>query len=198
MGQYFASKSTYFLYSELSILKTEFISILGTQVLCEFLLDNPDIIGDKRLVISRTVDFFKDIFVLPFEFCCVENKLYEEVTKGRLTQTQISDIWYSMVSNFHDTPEFHPMKLNMYNWVRHDHLYLDGYDYKYVEAFLLSFKYHREKINHNINELVPLLSQGEMISDEYFFNKLIGDINIESDLNKTIFEITKFIQGKKF
>ena len=196
ISQFLSSKNEKFLYSETSILKTEFFSILGTICLCDNLKRNFQVKFNKKLVTSRIIDFYKDILILPFEFCYVEEELYNRASQYKLTEGSISDIWYSVVSDFHNIAGFKPMIENKSNWVRHDQFYLNGYSFKYIESLILAEKYYEIFNETNSDVLVNLFKKGEQLSDLDFFYSLMGEkeIDFEYELNKTIKKISNIIK----
>ncbi|CEF52306.1 hypothetical protein I6H59_00390 (plasmid) [Lactococcus garvieae] len=196
ISQFLSSKNGKFLYSETSILKTEFFSILGTICLCDNLKRNFQEKFNKKLVTSRIIDFYKDILILPFEFCYVEEELYNRASQYKLTEGSISDIWYSVVSDFHNIAGFKPMIENKSNWVRHDQFYLNGYSFKYIESLILAEKYYEIFNETNSDVLVNLFKKGEQLSDLDFFYSLMGEkeIDFEYELNKTIKKISNIIK----
>lgn len=198
ISQFLSSKNGKFLYSETSILKTEFISILGTICLCDNLKKNFLEKFNKKLITSRIIDFYKDILILPFEFCYVEEELYNRASQYKLTEDSISDIWYSVVSDFHNTSGFKPMIENKSNWVRHDQFFLNGYSFKYIESLILAEKYYGIFSESSSDVLVDLFENGEQISDHEFFYSLLGEeeIDFEYELNKTIKKISNIIKEK--
>ncbi len=151
---------------------------------------------NKKLVTSRIIDFYKDILILPFEFCYVEEELYNRASQYKLTEGSISDIWYSVVSDFHNIAGFKPMIENKSNWVRHDQFYLNGYSFKYIESLILAEKYYEIFNETNSDVLVNLFKKGEQLSDLDFFYSLMGEkeIDFEYELNKTIKKISNIIK----
>lgn len=169
VAQYYSGLTESFFYSELSILKTEFISYLGTWSLYEYLRKHPEII-DPNLLKDKFIDFIKDVFISPYSYTYIEYTLFLESQFEKLSNERISDIWYEFIYDYHDCDQFEHLEINRYNWVRNEHFYLKGYDLNYIIAFALSLNYYYNDFSNK--KLVSLLSCGEINSDNNFFRKL--------------------------
>lgn len=183
IAQNFASLNGMFFYSELSILKTEFMSFLGTLYVIDYLKVSNEF--KEKVSISLLSDnFIIDALITPLIHSEVEFNLYKESSERRLDSELISDIWYTIVNKYHNFNFFKPMPQNRYNWVRADFLYLDGYNLNYPLAFLLAYKAFYFGIN--FDNLINLLKQGERLTDEEFFVQLFGENLKLNELLETV------------
>lgn len=170
IGQYYASQNGMFIYSELSILKTEFISILGTLYLIDYLGNNFE---EKLIIFDQVDNFIRDSFIIPFIYSTIEYQLYTKSKNQKLDNEDISDVWYEIMSKFHSIKNFEEMPINRYNWVRHEHFYMDGYDFRYIIAFILAYNFYKK--DKSLEFVIELLKEGERISDKEFFNMILGE-----------------------
>lgn len=170
IGQYYASQNGMFIYSELSILKTEFISILGTLYLIDYLGNNFE---EKLIIFDQVDNFIRDSFIIPFIYSTIEYQLYTKSKNQKLDNEDISDVWYEIMSKFHSIKNFEEMPINRYNWVRHEHFYMDGYDFRYIIAFILAYDFYKK--DKSLEFVIELLKKGERISDKEFFNMVLGE-----------------------
>lgn len=159
-----------FIYSELSILKTEFISILGTLYLIDYLGNNFE---EKLIIFDQVDNFIRDSFIIPFIYSTIEYQLYTKSKNQKLDNEDISDVWYEIMSKFHSIKNFEEMPINRYNWVRHEHFYMDGYDFRYIIAFILAYDFYKK--DKSLEFVIELLKKGERISDKEFFNMVLGE-----------------------
>ncbi|WP_159574275.1 hypothetical protein [Streptococcus halichoeri] len=174
VSQWYAGQNGMFLYSELSILKTEFMSFLGTMYLIDYLMDNIKTSNERNIIFDTVDNFIRESLIVPFAHSVIEHDLYKKANEQQLQSDDISNIWYDVISKFHHVQKFEDMPINRFNWVRHEHFYLDGYDFSYILAFILAYKFHEQ--NKKLDLIVELLNEGERISDEDFFNRLFGEI----------------------
>ena len=191
VAQYYSSQADSFFYSELSILKTEFISYLGTWSLYEYLKKHPEII-DSNLLKDKFVDFIKDAFISPYAYTYIEYTLLLESQLEKLSNERISDIWYEFIYDYHDCKQFKHLEINRYNWVRNEHFYLKGYDLNYIIAFALSLNYYYSDSSNK--QLVSLLSCGEINNDSEFFRKLGFSRNMYDLLLDSVEFCSKYLQ----
>lgn len=188
ISQWLASKNGMFLYSELSILKTEFMSFLGTMYLIDFLVTNTNDNSIKEIISDETDNFIRESLVVPFLYSIIEYNLYKKAKIRKLYNDDISNIWYEFVSQFNDIKNFEEMPINRYNWVRHEHFYLEGYDFNYVIAFTLAYNFHNQ--NKDIDVVVKQLLKGEQISDEQFFKEIFdSSLNYHELLHNCVDDI---------
>lgn len=191
-AQYLGSRAESFFNSELSILKTEFFSYLGTWSLYEYLKNHSEIV-DSKLLKDKFVDFIKDVFISPYAYVYIENTLLLKSKYQKLTSEKISDLWYEFIYEFHDCEQFKHLEINRYNWVRNEHFYLKGYDVNYIIAFSLSLDYFYT--NSSNEKLVSLLSEGELNTDNEFFKKLGFNTEIHEFLQESIEVCRNWLKG---
>ncbi|KZV02946.1 hypothetical protein [Lactiplantibacillus plantarum] len=193
IGQWFSSKSSFF-YSELSILKTEFLSCLGTIYLCEYLEKNANKFGGRTLVKARIIDFIKDAFLVPFENSYVEQHFSEAATGRQLSSDDFSDIWDQTIASYHRTNSFVQMPENRFNWVRNEHFYLNGYDAYYVVAFIYASNYYTDNCTRNVG-LTDLLKKGGNISDRQFFETIFFNKDFVEMSRNTYQNCKAYLEG---
>lgn len=190
VAQYLGSKDSDFFNSELSILKVEFLSILGTWCLVKYLFRDSTKIKHK-LAKSKLVDYIKDSFLVPYENTFVEHEMYIEAINKKLSSDDISKIWDDFVSKYHEDNCFIQLAVNKYNWVRNEHFYLKGYDLNYILAFVYATYYYMNLLDTN-DDLKNYLTLGEKITNEQFFEAIFKDIRLEKMFEDT-FEYCKKI-----
>lgn len=193
VGQWFAAENQEYIYSELSIVKVEFLSALGMLYLSEYLLENRNFNKIEKLVKAKVIDFLKDSLMVPFEFSLIEMELYSKGVKQKLIVDDISDIWYSVIENFHDVSNFEEMRINRYNWVRHDHLYLNAYDFRYIESFLIALS-SSEKVTRKNDKFIKLLRLGEKVTDKIFFDEIEGKRESRFLVNEAIKKVYNLLE----
>lgn len=173
ISQYLSSKNGSFFYSELSIIKTEFVSNLGALALNKYLKEHNNYFSSE-LINDKSVDFIKDSFLVPYENSYVESILFNESKIRKLNSNDISKIWNDFVSDYHKTEFFLGKIDNKYNWVRNEHFYMKGYDFNYVISFIYSVDFFLNE-NAKSNNLYNYLIKGEQISNNEFFERLISN-----------------------
>lgn len=191
VSQWLASKNGKFIYSELSIVKTEFMSFLGTLYLADYLFLEKSI--DHKVILDEMDEFIVESFLIPYEYSLVECRLYQEAVKKQLQSEDISNIWYEVVSLFHNVDTFEEMTINRFNWVGNEHLYLEGYDFNYIVAFVLAYNFYKNDGDFEV--LTNQLMYGEQLTDEEFFKTIIPrTTSFEELLSDTIDDILERYQ----
>lgn len=197
LGQYYASQNGMFIYSELSILKTEFVSFLGTMYLIDY-LEKSFADSKEKLIISDQVDnFIRDSFIIPFIYSTIEYHLCTKSSNQKLDNEDISDIWYDIMSRFHSIHDFVEMPINRYNWVRHEHFYMDGYNFRYIIAFILAYDFYKK--DKSLEFVIELLKEGERVSDKEFFSIIFKEeLSYEKLVESFVTDIMKKYNEENF
>lgn len=182
IAQYLSQESGSILYSETSILKTEFSSLLNEILLIKYLL-NIDNHGLSILSLKlKLIEILKDDYFVPSEYLSVLKSLSEKAKAEILTEDVINSEYNEVIKSFRDYSKFENIEVNKYNWIKgHEGLRLE-YNLFYKIGFILAMNFYNEQ--EDLSKIVELYKYGELISDLNFFNSVISsDLEIK-DINK--------------
>lgn len=195
IAQYLNSKNKRFIYSELSIFKTEIFSFLNERLLSVYLRNNDIDNLDKNNISGKIIDNLKDSFFIPIEMSLVELNLSKSSNNSKLSSEVISEIYYDTLENFHAYENFLPLPINQYNWIRVNKLMKNGYNFKYIEAFCVSICIEKLIFNgENVEFIFNELNSKEEHSDFEFIKQIDIDIDLEEILkiiSKELFSFNK-------
>jgi len=199
VGQYYAQSAPSYIYSELSVSKTEFCSYVNELLLTKYLLRNKDNIEgiSNQSITIKILDFFKDAFFLPYELSIVEMELSMDSLNNRLTSKFVSDTYYKIVNDFHFFVGFAELPINRYNWVRVQEFYVFGYNVDYMESFIYAYQFINRIVNdaNSTDLLKELLQQGEYITDQEFMKELNLNRNFIDNIDHFISNLDKEIKS---
>lgn len=166
IAQYLSQRSGSILYSETSILKTEFASFLNEILLIKYLI-NVDNHGLSTLSLKlKLLEILKDDYFIPFEYLSILKVLSEKASNEILTEDIINSEYDGVIRSFRSYSKFKDIEVNKYNWIKgHDGLRLE-YNLFYAIGFMLAMNFYDEQKNHQ---------------------KLLNYINMENVLMITIF-----------
>ncbi|MGG0205709.1 hypothetical protein ABEZ57_13340 [Bacillus mycoides] len=191
IAQYLSQRSGSILYSETSILKTEFASFLNEILLIKYLI-NVDNHGLSTLSLKlKLLEILKDDYFIPFEYLSILKVLSEKASNEILTEDIINSEYDGVIRSFRSYSKFKDIEVNKYNWIKgHDGLRLE-YNLFYAIGFMLAMNFYDEQ--KKPPKIVELYQYGERINDYDFFKSIIPNELEIKDINKICIQHIKNI-----